>query len=305
MSSRDEASGCRLARLTTWLALSYHGRFSIVMPKMTNPGFYDLHAHTTASDGTLSPTELVRLAKAHGLRALALTDHDTVAGVAEALAEAEAVGIELVPGVEVSANFGKVPVHVLGLFVEYREPTLVEFFDEASKRRVERVHQMVGKLSKLGIDIEPEEVFARSSHGTVGRPHVAEVLLEHGVVSTLIEAFTHYLAEDGPAYVGYEKVSLEDAVELIERAGGLASLAHPYVLDNDDLIADMTALSALEVYHGDHSPEQIADYEALAERLGLLATGGSDFHRPSGTEPELGCAHITEEAFERLRAAAK
>ena len=275
------------------------------MPKQSSQGLYDLHAHTTASDGTLSPAELVRLAKDHGLRALALTDHDTVAGVPEAIAAADAVGIELVPGVEVSANFGNVPVHVLGLFVEYREPWLVEFFDEAGKRRIDRVHEMVAKLAKLGIDIEPEEVFARSSHGTVGRPHVAEVLLERGVVATLTEAFTRYLAEDGPAYVGYDKVTLEDAVELIQRAGGLASLAHPYVLENDDLIADMNVLPALEVYHRDHSPEQIADYEALAEKLGLLATGGSDFHRPSGNEPELGCAQLTEEAFERLRAAAK
>lgn len=275
------------------------------MTKSNGQGLYDLHAHSTASDGTLSPTELVGMAHAHGLRALALTDHDTVAGVPEALAEAEALGIELVPGVEVSANFGKVPIHVLGLFVEHREPWLVEFFEEASRRRIDRVHEMVGKLGKLGIDITPEEVFARSSHGTVGRPHVAEVLLERGVVTTLKEAFTEYLAEDGPAYVGYDKVSFEDAVDLIQRAGGLASLAHPYVLENDDLIPEMTSLPALEVYHKDHSPEQVAGYEALASELGLLATGGSDFHRPSGEMPELGCARLDEEAFERLRAAAQ
>ena len=296
-----------LVRLTTPLTLSYHERFLIIMPAESSQGLYDLHAHTTASDGTLSPAELVRLASELGLRALAVTDHDTVEGVPEAIAQADALGIELVPGVEISANFGDVPVHVLGLFVEYREPWLVEFFAEAGKRRVDRVHQMVEKLAKLGIDIEPEWVFARSSHGTIGRPHVAEVLIERGVVASLTEAFTRYLGEDGPAYVGYEKVSLEDAIALIQRAGGLASLAHPYVLDDDGLIADMAAsgLPALEVYHRDHSPEKIADYEALAEELGLLATGGSDFHRPNGDDRELGCAQLTEEAFERLRAAAK
>jgi len=242
-----------------------------------------------------------------GLRALAVTDHDTVEGIPEAMAQADALGVELVPGVEISANFGDVPVHVLGLFVEYREPRLVEFFVEAGERRVGRVHQMVEKLAKAGVDIEPEWVFARSSHGTVGRPHVAEVLLERGVVSSLKEAFTRYLGEDGPAYVGYEKVSLEDALALIQRAGGLASLAHPYVLDDDGLIADMAAsgLPALEVYHRDHTPEKVREYEVLAEKLSLLATGGSDFHRPNGDDHELGCPQLTEEAFERLRAAAK
>ena len=296
-----------LVRLTTSLPLFYHERFTIVMPAESSQGLYDLHAHTTASDGTLSPAELVRMASELGLRALAVTDHDTVEGVPEAIAEADALGIELVPGVEISANFGDVPVHVLGLFIEYREPRLLEFFAEAGKRRVDRVHQMVEKLAKLGIDIEPESVFARSSHGTIGRPHVAEVLLERGVVSSLKEAFTRFLAEDAPAYVGCETVSLEQAVALIQRAGGLASLAHPYVLDDDGIIACMAAsrLPALEVYHRDHTPEKVAEYEVLAEELSLLATGGSDFHRPNGDDHELGCPQLGEEAFERLRAATK
>lgn len=274
---------------------------------MTTRALYDLHSHTTASDGTLSPTELVRLAKDEGLRALAVTDHDTLDGIEEARTEADVLGIEIVPGVEVSASFGDVPVHVLGLFVEYREPWFVKFFAEAAERRVDRVHRMVGKLADLGVDIDPEDVFAHSTHGTVGRPHIAQVLLDRGVVSTLAEAFTQFLGEDGPAYVGYEKVSLEDAVSLIERAGGLASLAHPYVMENDGLILEMVSsrLPAIEVYHRDHTPEQISGYEALATQLGLLATGGSDFHRLNGEPPELGCAHLTEDAFEQLRAAAR
>ncbi len=277
------------------------------MPAESSRGLYDLHAHTTASDGTLTPAELVRLAKKLGLRALAVTDHDTVDGLAEAMREADPLGIEIVPGVEISAKFGDVPVHVLGLFVEYREAWLLEFFAEARERRVERVHEMVGKLAKLGVDIEPEAVFARSSHGTVGRPHVAEVLLEQGVVSTMKEAFVRFLADDGPAYVGYDTVSLEEAVALIQRAGGLASLAHPYVLADDGILHDMAAsgLPALEVYHRDHTPDKIAAYEALAKKLNLLATGGSDFHRPNGAGRELGCPQLTEERFERLRAAAK
>lgn len=274
---------------------------------MDTQALYDLHAHTTASDGTLSPTELVHLAKEHELRAFAVTDHDTVDGISEATAEAESLGIELVPGVEVSANFGNVAIHVLGLFIEYREAWLVDFFAEVAARRVDRVHEMVAKLAKIDIDIDPKDVFARSSHGTVGRPHVAEVLLERGHASSLSDVFARFLGEGCPAYVGYEKVSLEDAVALIERAGGIASLAHPYVLENDGLISEMVSsgLPALEVYHRDHSPEQITAYEALAAEQGLLATGGSDFHRPNEEPRQLGCPQLSQDAFERLRAAAK
>src|SRR3990170_3630379 len=130
---------------------------------METRALYDLHLHTTAADGKLAPRELVRAAKSSGLRAFAVTDHDTVEGIPEAKKEADALGIELVPGVEVSANFGDAPVHALGLFIEYREPWLAKFFAEAGKRRIERVHEIVRKLARLGIEIEAEAVFAGSS----------------------------------------------------------------------------------------------------------------------------------------------
>jgi predicted metal-dependent phosphoesterase TrpH len=275
---------------------------------MEKRGLYDLHLHTTASDGKLPPRELVRAAKSSGLRAFAVTDHDTVEGIPEAKEEAAALGIELVPGVEVSANFGEASVHVLGLFIEYREPWLEKFFLEARERRIDRVHEMVRKLGGLGIVLSAEEVFARSSHGTVGRPHVAEVLVARGVVSTMSEAFDRYLGQDCPAYVGYEKVTLRDAVELIRRAGGVASLAHPVLLRDDSLIPRMVedALQAIEVFHKDHTPEKAAEYDTLASSLGLLQSGGSDFHRSEdGEPPRLGCPELTEEAFERLRASAR
>ncbi|MGH9320330.1 MAG: PHP domain-containing protein [Vicinamibacteria bacterium] len=275
---------------------------------METTALYDLHLHTTASDGKLPPRELVRAAKSSGLRAISITDHDTVDGIPEAIEEAAAAGIELVPGVEVSANFGEASVHVLGLFIQYREPWLERFFSEASRRRIDRVHQITRKLGKLGIDIDPEAVFARSTHGTVGRPHVAEVLVERGVVSTMSEAFERFLGQDGPAYVGYERVTLKDAVDLIRRAGGVASLAHPVLLGDDSLIPQMVGddLQAIEVFHKDHTPEKAAEYGALASELGLLATGGSDFHRSEDGEPPcLGCRELTEEAFERVRASAR
>ena len=275
---------------------------------METRALYDLHLHTTASDGKLAPRELVRAAKFSGLRAFAVTDHDTVEGIPEAMEEAVALGIELVPGVEVSANFGEAPVHVLGLFIEYREPWLARFFSEARERRIERVHEIVRKLARLGIELDAEAVFARSSHGTVGRPHVAEVLVAQGVVRTMSEAFERYLGQDCPAYVGYEKVTLRDAVGFIRRAGGVASLAHPVLLRDDSLIPRMVEddLQAIEVFHKDHTPEKAAEYDALASSLGLLQTGGSDFHRSeNGEPPQLGCPELTEEAFERVRSWAR
>jgi predicted metal-dependent phosphoesterase TrpH len=167
---------------------------------------------------------------------------------------------------------------------------------------------MVRRLSRLGIEIDADAVFARSSHGTVGRPHVAEVLVARGVVRTMKEAFDRYLGQDCPAYVGYEKVTLRDAVDLIRRAGGVASLAHPVLLRDDSLIPRMVEddLQAIEVFHKDHTPEKAAEYDVLASSLGLLQTGGSDFHRSEdGEAPRLGCPELTEAAFERVRASAR
>lgn len=239
---------------------------------------------------------------------MAITDHDTVDGIPEGLEEAAALGIELVPGVELSANFGEASVHVLGLFIEFREPRLERFFDEARERRIDRIHQITKKLARLGISISAESVFARSTHGTVGRPHVAEELVAQGVVTSLAEAFDRYLGQDCPAYVGYDKVTMRDAVELIRAAGGVASLAHPVLLGDDSLIPRMVPekLQAIEVFHRDHTPEKAAEYGAMATELGLLASGGSDFHRSEdGEPPRLGCPDLTEEAFERLRACAR
>ena len=274
---------------------------------MTAKALYDLHSHTTASDGKLSPRELVQLARREGLRALAITDHDTVEALSEADEEARGLGLELVPGVEVSASFGPTPIHVLGLFVHFREPWLRAFFAEAAERRVERVRTIVSKLAREGVAVEAEAVLARSTHGTVGRPHIAELLVERGFVSNIGQAFDLYLAEDRPAFVGYEKVTLDDAVALIRRAGGIAALAHPGLLDDATLVPKMAdaGLPGLEVFHKDHTPEQVAELQDLASRRGLHTTGGSDFHRyDGGNGRALGCPDLTEEAFERLRAAA-
>jgi predicted metal-dependent phosphoesterase TrpH len=276
---------------------------------MTRP-LYDLHTHTTASDGRLSPAELVRKAVREKLTALAVTDHDTVDAIDAAREEAahSDPSLEIIAGIEVSANYEDASVHVLGLFVRHREPWLVEFFAQARERRIERIHRILAKLDAVGVHVEAQDVFAKSTHGTVGRPHVAEVLVDRGVVSTFSEAFDRYLGHGAPAYVGYEKVTLRDATDLITRAGGVASLAHPGLLERDELIPKMAeqGLQAIEAYHTDHSPELAARYVQTAERLGLLVTGGSDFHTEDGNGPtRLGCPELTAEAFEKIRQAAK
>ena len=271
---------------------------------------YDLHSHTTASDGRLSSAELVRKAVEENLTALAVTDHDTVDGIDAAREEAAAhsdSGPEIIAGIEVSANYEKASVHVLGLFVRHREPWLLEFFSKARERRIERIHEILAKLDAVGVHIEAEDVFAKSTHGTVGRPHVAEVLVERGVVSSFSEAFDRYLGHGTPAYTGYEKVTLRDVTDLITRAGGVASLAHPVLLEQDELIPGMVehGLQAIEAYHSDHTPELAARYLEMAKRLGLLVTGGSDFHNPQGPGPtQLGCRELTTDALEKIREAA-
>ncbi len=270
---------------------------------------YDLHSHTTASDGRLSSAELVRKAIKENLTALAVTDHDTVDGIDAAREETAAHsenGPEIIAGVEVSANYEDASVHVLGLFVHHREPWLVDFFSKARERRIERIHWILAKLEAVGIYIEAADVFAKSTHGTVGRPHVAEVLVDRHVVSSFAEAFDRYLGHGKPAYVGYEKVTLRDATDLITRAGGVASLAHPGLLERDELIPKMVGdgLQALEVYHNDHPPELAARYLEMAKRLGLLVSGGSDFHTTEGHGPtSLGCRELTTEALEKIREA--
>lgn len=267
---------------------------------------YDLHTHTTASDGRLRPRELVHEAVRKGVRAFAVTDHDTVEGVDEARDEATRLGLELIPGIEVSATCAGISVHVLGLFIRHREPWLTEFFAQARERRIERIHRIVEKLAGEGIEIESSEVFAKSSHGTVGRPHVAEVLVERGFVATAAEAFDRYLGHRAPAYVGYEKITCRDAIELIRRAGGVASLAHPGLLEQDSIIPKMVdaGLQAIEVFHSEHSPSKVSEYLGIAARHQLLITGGSDFHAADGAGRTLGCPELSKGALERLRAAA-
>ncbi|GAB7387482.1 PHP domain-containing protein [Bacillaceae bacterium] len=244
--------------------------------------FADLHTHTTASDGTRRPRENVRLAKAAGLRAVAITDHDTVGGIAEALAAGRETGIEVVPGIEISTLHEGQDVHVLGYYVDFRDERFLERLSELRGTRDLRNRMMVEKLRELGIEITLDEVYARrrEERGNVGRPHIAEVLVEKGIVGSLEEAFDVYLGKGGKAYVTPPRIAPQEAIDLIRQAGGVPVLAHPGVYGDDGMVEKLIryGLAGIEVFHPDHDEEDEARYRRMAERYGILLTAGSDFH---------------------------
>ncbi len=256
----------------------------------------DLHAHTTASDGSLSPTELVNLAHQIALKAIAITDHDTVAGVHEALARGRELGLEVVPGIEISAEFKHGTMHMLGYFIDPDHPNLVAKLTKLQEARRNRNPKIVAKLNELGIDITMEEIVAVSGGEQIGRPHFAKVMLDKGYVSTFNEAFDRYLAKGAPAYMDKFRFTPNEAMAMIHESGGLPVLAHPFTLrlNTPDaleaLIADLVknGLDGLEVYYSEHTPEMSKTYLALAEKYNLCPTGGSDFHGQNKSHIELG-----------------
>jgi len=244
----------------------------------------DLHTHPPISDGTYTPTELMRAAKAAGLSAIALTDHDTFAGLPEARAEARAQGIELVPGCELSLEFAGLPTHMLALFVDERPGHLSATLDRVRTARTHRNELMLHKLAKVGVHLRQADVEAKAT-GVVGRPHMAQAMLEAGVVKTFEEAFDRFLGRHGMAYVPKEKLGPAEAIKAVHDDGGLAVLAHPYLLTErmphlEALVTQLKdqGLDGIEVYYTEHNDRFTAQLEALAGRMGLLMSGGSDFH---------------------------
>jgi predicted metal-dependent phosphoesterase TrpH len=242
----------------------------------------DLHLHTTASDGRFSPQELVKLAASLGLAVIAITDHDSVNGVAPALAAAqEYPGLRVIPGVEVSTDVPHGEVHVLGYFIDYRDPELTSVLERLRNSREIRGQKMVAKLADLGVPVEWQRVREIAGRGSVGRPHIAQALLEKGYVSSLKEAFVKYIRRDGPAYVEREKMTPEQMVELIVKAGGLPVLAHPSDIENlEELITRLqkVGLVGIEAYYNGYSERVVKYLASLASKYGLVASGGSDYH---------------------------
>lgn len=283
-------------------------------------GAVDLHSHTTASDGALAPSALVQKAVKHGVRVLAITDHDSTEGLAEALDEARRhPELTIVPGLEINcdadgdARRSASEIHVLGYFPTvadkvpdrgYRSAWFQAFLREQRAERVARVHRIAERLAELGLPIDPAEVFAIVKEGSAGRPHVAQVMVNRGYVKSVREAFDRYLRADGPANVPRKRLAPREAVAVIRRAGGVPVLAHPGLASRDELIPDLVAagLLGIEAYYAEHSATQTAAYLEMCRTHGLVATGGSDFHGPqTGRTNPPGTPLVPMSAWEGLR----
>lgn len=265
-------------------------------------GRFDLHVHTTASDGVWSPARVVREAARIGLAGVAITDHDTVAGIAAAMAEAARAGIVVVPGVEVGAERDEEEVHILGYFVDPGHAGLRKTLLRLQGSRERRMELMVRRMAGLGMPVALERVRELAAGGALGRPHLARALVEAGYVASVEEAFTRFLERGRPGYVPREHLTPQEAIELIGQAGGVSVVAHPGLLRDDSFITDLVArgLGGIEVYYPEHTRETVEKYEVMAERLGLVATGGSDFHGGPGYLAELGQVTVPAAVVERL-----
>jgi 3',5'-nucleoside bisphosphate phosphatase len=269
----------------------------------------DLHTHSTYSDGLLSPATLVEEAASRGVRFLALTDHDTVAGIPEARAAGDRFGIEVIAGVELSAALGSGgEVHLLGYFVDIDDPALLEQLAGYGRARSERMERMVDRLSRIGAPVSLERVREIAGHGTVGRPHLGRALVEAGHATDLSDAFSRYIGGGKPAYVPRPRVDPRDAIALVRAASGVPVLAHPFSVGGVESVLDRlvpAGLAGMEVDYGEYDDEDREILRQIAARRGLIATGGSDYHGPDlRLARELGSAPVPLAAVERLREAA-
>jgi predicted metal-dependent phosphoesterase TrpH len=242
----------------------------------------DLHLHTTASDGTLDPGALITRAHGLGVRTLSVTDHDTMSGIPAAAEAASALGLEFLPGIEITAVMGKRDVHLLAYFLDQQPSGLESFLVSQLKNRVDRARQMAARLDTLGVPIEIESIVdgATETGRAIARPLIARALVDAGHARTEKEAFDRWIGDGGPGYVPREGSTPANVVRLVSRAGGVTSLAHPGLLSRDSLIPSLSkaGLAALEVYHPAHNGSTRSHYAKMAERLDLALTGGSDFH---------------------------
>jgi 3',5'-nucleoside bisphosphate phosphatase len=248
----------------------------------------DLHVHTSASDGTFSPREVVFLAHRQGLKAIAITDHDTIAGNESACEAGREVGVEVIPGVEISVEIEmpRRPIHILGYFIDHTSERLHSELTSLIRYREERNPQIIQRLNSLGVQITYEEVKTAAGPGTIGRPHVAQVLVQKGYVKDGDEAFKKYLRRGAPAYVEKKRLSPEEGITLIRDAGGIPVLAHPFTIEGMKVNALEAfilrfreyGIQGVEVYYSLHTSQQTSLLETIARKHSLLTTGGSDFH---------------------------
>ncbi len=267
----------------------------------------DLHVHTTASDGTLTPAEVVEVAAARRLAAVGIADHDTVLGIGPALERARELGLrapEVVPAVEINTDFEDGEIHILGYFIQWEDAELAGTLEALRVGRVARVGRIVERLESLGLVVSLDRIVSLREEGSVGRPHVAQALVEAGHVGSLKEAFDRYLSRGRPAFVERDRFTPAEAVRTVRRAGGVAVLAHPGADATAALIDELieAGLEGFEVFHPEHSLRHRQMYAALAAEKGLLVTGGSDSHGPGAAYgADIGASTVDYGVVEELR----
>lgn len=246
--------------------------------------YIDLHTHSLKSDGSMTPSEVVEEAKRAGLSAIALSDHDTVDGVREAVETGKKIGVEVIPAIEFSV-ISKTETHILGYFIDIENPDLLQTLKEVVDLRIERNYVTIQRLNELGFDMTLEEVRALAPNNFVGRAHFARVMMDKGYISSVKEGFDKYMSVGKYAYCEKQRLSAKDAIELIGKCGGISFLAHPHLtkLSDDELVEFLKELKGyglcgLEGYYTDYTPEMQEKYQSIAENLGLMISGGTDFH---------------------------
>ncbi len=249
----------------------------------------DLHTHTTHSDGHYSPPELLRRAKEAGISILGITDHDSVSALDEASEFGRTLGIEIIPGMELSASSPSGEIHVLGYFMDHHSPLLTDALAIFRQKRLNRVERIVGKLNRMKIPLTVESVLAEATGEAVGRPHIANALVNSGHATNYHQAFSKFIGEGRPAFEKKEEFSPEDTIRLISDTGGLSFLAHPGRSVDENLLHHLikSGLDGIEVYHPSHSPELVSYYRGIVNEYFLLESGGSDFHGGMKNDEEM------------------
>ncbi len=257
----------------------------------------DLHMHTTFSDGVFSPYELIKKCKQKGLSIVSITDHDSVAAFPDAIEYGKEFGVEVIPGVELSALVDEKDVHILGYFVDYTNPNLLEYLEFFRRERVKRAERIVAKLNNINVPLKFEAVMERAGNGAVGRPHIASAMVEGGYIETYHQAFEKFIGNGGPAYEKKFQLTLSDAIKLISSSGGLSFLAHPGRYTTEELLQQTikSGLDGIEVIHPSHQPVHTQYYRGVVNEYFLLESGGSDFHGGKKNDDEvLGNYYIDE-----------
>jgi len=267
--------------------------------------YADLHLHTSYSDGTYTVEELLAKAKKAGLSCISVVDHDTTQAVPLAREKGKHLGIEVLSGVELTCAYAGREVHILGYLINERDSALIKKLRQIRQVRKKRIYQMLEKLKKMQIEVLPEEVFSLAHSQSVGRLHLARVLAKKGYASSITDAFSRFIGDDCPAYVCGFKLSIPEAIAIIQKTGGIPVLAHPYTLGNDELIFKFIdfGIKGLEVFYPEHTKEKVSTYKNIALKYNLLVTGGSDCHGKAKPAVLIGKVKIPYTLVQKLKQA--